>query len=136
MGQEALLLMITILLLCGSALCFALSQKMSAETAVRLLISVTLAGIAERNILCQHRSANTLVPEKLRMSKLVVSWLVGEVCLLSNSGLWEVMVFTLPFSQKGYAKLWDPISTYWKALNQYSDFSVRLHPSQATVAVI
>lgn len=115
--QEAFLLMITILLLCGPALYFVLSQE-RAVMAERLLISVTLVGIAKRNVLCQHCSANTSVPEKLKMLKLVTSWLMSEVRLLTNSGLWEVMVSMLPFSQKGYAKLWDPISTYWKALKQ------------------
>lgn len=118
--QEAFLLVITILLLCGPALYFVLSQE-RAERAVmaeRLLISVTLAEMAKRNVLCQHCSANTLVPEKPKMLKLVTSWLMSEGRLCTNSGLWEVMVLTLPFSQKGYAKLWDPISTYWKALKQ------------------
>lgn len=80
--------------------------------AARLLIGVTLAGIAERDVPCQHCSANTLVPEKLKTLKLAMSWLVSEVRLLTNSGLWEVTVVTLPFSQKACAKLWDPISTY------------------------
>lgn len=104
--------------------------------AEKLLTSVTLVGIAERSIVYQHCSAGTLVPEKLTMLKLVMSWLISEVCLLTNSGLWEVMVLTLPFSQKGYARLCNPISTCWKALKQYLDFLVVLCPSQTTVATI
>lgn len=108
MGQEVYLLVITILQFVDLLRMFSCHRKTCAERAVmagRLLISVALAEPAERSILCQHCSANTLVPEKLKTLKLDICWFMSEVHLLTNPGQWEVMVLILPFGQTSYAKL-------------------------------
>ena len=140
-GQDAFLLMVTILLLCGPALYFVLSQEnecRKGRDGREIIDQCNSCGDCRKKhsvptLLCKHISSWKTKDIEIG-DKLAREW--STFTLLTNSGLWEIMVSTLHFSQKGCAKLWDPISAYWKALKQYSDFSVRLCPSQATVAVI
>lgn len=77
-GQEVYLLVIPILLFVDLLHVSSCPRKMRAERAVvagRLLIGVALAGAAERSILCQRCSANTLAPEKLEPLRLDTCWL-------------------------------------------------------------